>query len=38
MTGVRLQCRRPHLTEAEWDELFPGEAYRVTCPEFTAGE
>ena len=27
-----------NLTEAEWDELFPGQAYRVTCPDFTAGE
>lgn len=22
-----------NLTQAEWDELFTGDAYRVTCPE-----
>jgi WD40 repeat protein len=27
-----------NLTKAEWVELFPGQAYRVTCPEFSAGE
>ena len=27
-----------NLTTAEWAELFPGQAYRVTCPDFPAGE
>ncbi len=27
-----------NLTKAEWADLFPGEAYRVTCPDFPAGE
>ncbi len=26
-----------NLTKAEWEELFPGKGYRVTCPEFPAG-
>ncbi|MEP6658845.1 MAG: AAA family ATPase [Acidimicrobiales bacterium] len=26
-----------NLTQAEWEELFPGKGYRVTCPEFPAG-
>jgi WD40 repeat protein len=26
-----------NLTKAEWVELFPGQAYRVTCPDFPAG-
>ena len=27
-----------NLTKAEWAELFPDQAYRVTCPEFPAGQ
>ena len=27
-----------NLTKAEWEDLFPDQAYRVTCPEFPAGE
>ena len=27
-----------NLTKAEWQDLFPGQAYRVTCPEFPAGK
>ena len=27
-----------NLTQAEWAESFPGQAYRVTCPEFPADE
>ncbi|MGH9271917.1 MAG: hypothetical protein ACRDZ2_11650, partial [Ilumatobacteraceae bacterium] len=27
-----------NLTTAEWAELFPEQAYRVTCPNFPAGE
>ncbi len=27
-----------NLTLTEWDELFPGQAYRTTCAEFPAGE
>ena len=27
-----------NLTAAEWAELFPGQAYRATCPDFPAGE
>ena len=27
-----------NLMKAEWAELFPGQAYRVTCPDFPAGE
>jgi hypothetical protein len=27
-----------NLTQAEWDELFSGEAYRVTCPRIPTGE
>ncbi len=26
-----------NLTKAEWAELFPGQAYRRTCPDFAAG-
>ena len=25
-----------NLTKAEWAQLFPGQAYRVTCPDFPA--
>jgi WD40 repeat protein len=27
-----------NFTRAEWDELFAGEAYRLTCPQYPAGE
>jgi WD40 repeat protein/DNA-binding SARP family transcriptional activator len=27
-----------NLTHEDWGELFPGEPYRVTCPDFPAGE
>ena len=27
-----------NLTKTEWSELFPGRPYRVTCPQFPAGE
>ena len=27
-----------NLGQAEWAELFPGQAYRVTCPQYPAGE
>jgi WD40 repeat protein len=27
-----------NLTKAEWAELFAGQAYRMTCPDFPAGE
>jgi len=27
-----------NLTQTEWAELFPGQAYRVTCPDFSASE
>lgn len=27
-----------NLTLGEWDELFPGQAYRTTCAEFPTGE
>jgi WD40 repeat protein len=27
-----------NLTKSEWTELFPGRRYRVTCPDFPAGE
>ena len=27
-----------NLSQAEWDDLFPGQAYRVTCPQYRAGE
>jgi WD40 repeat protein len=26
-----------NLTKAEWDELFPGQVYRVTCPQNPSG-
>jgi WD40 repeat protein len=26
-----------NLEQAEWAELFPGEPYRVTCPDFSPG-
>ncbi len=27
-----------NLTRPEWDALFPGQAYRITCPQYPTGE
>jgi len=27
-----------NLTQAEWQQYFPGEEYRITCPQWPAGE
>ena len=31
------ECAGRNFTQAEWQQYFPGEEYRVTCPQWPAG-
>ncbi len=37
---IDRSCQRAgrNFTEAEWQQYFPGESYRITCPQWSAGQ
>jgi WD40 repeat protein len=37
---ITKSCQRAgrNFTQAEWQQYFPGEEYRITCPQWPAGE
>ncbi|MFZ5910796.1 MAG: toll/interleukin-1 receptor domain-containing protein [Chloroflexota bacterium] len=37
---INKACQRTgrNFTQAEWQQYFPGESYRLTCPQWPAGE
>lgn len=39
-TWIEKACRRAgkNFTQAEWIQYFPGEEYRLSCPQWPAGE
>jgi WD40 repeat protein len=40
LSWVQKICQRVgrNFTQAEWQQYFPGEEYRITCPQWPAGE
>ena len=37
-TNYACQVAARNFTQAEWADLFPGEPYRTTCPDFPPGQ
>jgi WD40 repeat protein len=37
---IKKTCQRVgrNLTQAEWQQYFPGEAYHITCPQWSVGQ